>query len=414
MASTGNVSVPLVGCGRARLDAASQALPTLGIFAIFRDEAMLITEWLWHHTAEGAQQFVLLDQQSTDNGVALARNFSQQHPALDVCVLSAPEERQQNRHYARHLHRFVTDWVLIVDIDEFVYARHGFATIPHFLASVRPSVGLVALPWRVFASAAPDPREPPSRLANLTWRHNYSNSGGSRWRQYKSLLRLRAVRALLGLNSTATLTEDVLPRGASGFAEVDLHHAVDGVHAHLSDGTPLRRLVLPSGPGCSTADAKTERPRDNLSSASLHGVPHGPCRREAAKVVMDPARDAELPLHLNHYRLGSCEFWFRVKMTRGGAEDISANRTIEFRDWPRFRAADKDARQVEDFELQTKRGPETWVAALASVQRQWPRRRDISGHVQTNDPANGKRSWRTAPNRCKDLVRSLIHHPNQS
>jgi len=101
-------------------------LPTVGVLALFRDEAMYLTEWLTHYAAEGVTQFVLLENQlSVDNSVELVHRFAQQNPWLNVSLHTAREPRQQNRHYARHLHRVTTDWVLIVDLDEFAYARRG-------------------------------------------------------------------------------------------------------------------------------------------------------------------------------------------------------------------------------------------------------------------------------------------------
>ena len=42
---------------------------------------------------------------------------------------------------------------MIIDLDEFVYSRLGFRTIPNFLASLSPEAQLVALPWKLFGSS---------------------------------------------------------------------------------------------------------------------------------------------------------------------------------------------------------------------------------------------------------------------
>ena len=56
-------------------------LPTVGVLALFRDEAMYLTEWLTHYAAEGVTQFVLLENQlSVDNSVELVHRFAQQNP----------------------------------------------------------------------------------------------------------------------------------------------------------------------------------------------------------------------------------------------------------------------------------------------------------------------------------------------
>ena len=65
-------------------------LPTVGVLALFRDEAMYLTEWLTHYTAEGVTQFILLENQlSVDNSVELVHRFAQQNPSLNVSLHTA-------------------------------------------------------------------------------------------------------------------------------------------------------------------------------------------------------------------------------------------------------------------------------------------------------------------------------------
>jgi hypothetical protein len=70
-------------------------LPTLGILSIFRDEAQGLHEWLLHYAAEGVRQFVLLDQESTDNGTHTALAFAEKHPRVDITVIPAVGNYQQ-------------------------------------------------------------------------------------------------------------------------------------------------------------------------------------------------------------------------------------------------------------------------------------------------------------------------------
>ena len=211
-------------------------------------------------------------------------------------MFSANEPQQQNRHYARHLHRLSTDWVLIVDVDEFAYARNRVATLPHVLASIDPTVGLVAVPWKVFGARF-QVLHPVSVITNLTRRHNIGKNtifpGHSV--EYKCFLRLSALRTHLGLSPTASLVEGVLPIGPSSSPEINLHHAVEGLHAVLPDGTELSkyRVRLPT-------DA-TAGGRANYAGKAWN---------------LTPQLVQRWPVHLNHYRLGSCEFWYRVRPHR--------------------------------------------------------------------------------------------------
>ena len=349
-------------------------LPTVGVLALFRDEAMYLTEWLTHYAAEGVTQFVLLENQlSVDNSVELVHRFAQQNPWLNVSLHTAREPRQQNRHYARHLHRVTTDWVLIVDLDEFAYARRGFKTLPHFLLNLTaadPTVGLVAIPWKVFG-AKYQVWHPISIIANATVRHNIGKNlifPGHKV-EYKSLLCLSAVRAHLGLEPDAALVEELLPVGPTSFPEIDLHHSIEGLRAVFPDGTRLSK----------------HRGMANEPNASKVGG-------------LTPAFVERWPVHLNHYRLGSCEFWYRVKLMRGGAADVAAGPAFH-RSWAVFQQTNYYANRVPDRELRRKRGGDMWAAALAAVHREWPQ-----FTKRSTDPANGQRSLPTAPQGCQALA----------
>ena len=365
------------------------SFPAVGVLALFRDEAMYLTEWLTHYAAEGVTQFVLLDQSSADNGVELVLRFAQQHPWLNVSLHAAPEPRQQNRHYARHLHRLTTDWVLIVDIDEFVYARLEFATLPQYLLNltrVQPAAGMVAIPWKVFGAftkKAYQIMHPVSVISNLTLRHSIGrNKYPLGTVEYKSLLRLSALRAHLGLAPAASLVEDVLPKGPSSSPELHLHHAVEGLRTVLPDGTELDRHRARATAG-SQRDGRRPAKVTNLTEQIINAW----------------------PVHLNHYRLGSCEFWYRVKLMRGDAADLGPRGSgLVGRDWSVFREINRYASREEDLELRGKRGGTSWAASLAVVHREWPRY--VS---RRRDPANGGRSLRarSVPPDCQRALEGV-------
>ena len=176
------------------------------------------------------------------------------------------------------------------------------------------------------------------------------------------------MRAHLGLEPDAALVEELLPVGPTSFPEIDLHHSIEGLRAVFPDGTRLSK----------------HRGMANEPNASKVGG-------------LTPAFVERWPVHLNHYRLGSCEFWYRVKLMRGGAEDAAAAPAVR-RSWAVFAQTNYYANSVEDRELRRKRG-NMWAAALAAVHREWPQ-----FTKRSTDPANGERSLPTAPQGCQALA----------
>lgn len=335
----------------------SSLFPSVGIIALFKDEAAWMHEWLLHHVEEGVTQIVLLDGGSSDNGPQLAKDFASARPQIDVKLFAAREPHEQEKHYGRHLHRMRTDWVLVIDLDELVYARGRHLTIPHFLASLPRHVEQVALPWKVFGSNGHVLHPRSSLIQSFTRRHDISSN---RWRggsiEYKSLFRMRAIHEMLrgGAppgNHTHTLhtlqtelpahldlcaadTPVVRPPGCLG-----LHHSVNGLRTFFADGITRIEPHL----------RWSQTPRNNSKVRGL----------------TEPLMQS-WGIHLHHYRMGSCESWFRVKIARGGG-----GITPKPRSWAMFRDFDKWSHAVADGELARKRGAD-WTTRLGESRWQWP------------------------------------------
>ena len=45
------------------------------------------------------------------------------------------------------------DWVIVVDMDEFIYARNGFKTIKEYLETVNKDIYKIEIPWKLFGSS---------------------------------------------------------------------------------------------------------------------------------------------------------------------------------------------------------------------------------------------------------------------
>ena len=146
----------------------------LGILAIFRNEARIMHEWVAHHHLEGVSQFVLINDNSTDNGPHIARslnctvidNVRHWLWPMNICQTSA---------YRKFQHLLQTQWMMIIDLDEFVYARAPYRRIVDYLAALDSDVGAVVLPWKIFGSAGE--RHPRSVIEGCPWRGSTTASG---------------------------------------------------------------------------------------------------------------------------------------------------------------------------------------------------------------------------------------------
>ena len=100
-----------------------------------------------------------------------------------------PTQYDQNGVYERQLTLFLSnfEWLSILDLDEFLYAREG--TISSYLRSLPDDVGAVRLGWKMFGSNGHH-KQPKSIAKSFIQRGPYENS------TFKTIFRCHAVEHL--------------------------------------------------------------------------------------------------------------------------------------------------------------------------------------------------------------------------
>lgn len=100
---------------------------TLAVGALFKNEAHAMREWLEHYLARGVDHFYLINDGSTDDFMSVLGPYIERSC---VTVFDATvghyigRQRDMYNHYLLpRLH--TTKWLLIVDLDEFVWSPQG-------------------------------------------------------------------------------------------------------------------------------------------------------------------------------------------------------------------------------------------------------------------------------------------------
>ena len=159
-----------------------------------RNEGSFLLEWLAHHRAAGITDVLAFSNDCTD-GTDLMLDRLQEMGWLTHVRNDGPHEKgpqwQALRLVAAHPLTKAADWVLTLDIDEFVNIHTGDRTIPALLAAL-PAADAITLTWRMFGNAgvvgltdravtetftraAPDPLEWPWRA--VMFKTLYRNDG---------------------------------------------------------------------------------------------------------------------------------------------------------------------------------------------------------------------------------------------
>jgi hypothetical protein len=138
----------------------------LSVYAIFKNESVALEEWLTHYINEGVDHFFLIDNGSTDDYEPILDKFPGR-----ITLYKDPEPYKQNDHYNNYLfkHNTESQWIILVDLDEFVYARNGFDKISDYLKSVPENISRISLRWKMFGSNG-HIEQPPSIIKGFTKR----------------------------------------------------------------------------------------------------------------------------------------------------------------------------------------------------------------------------------------------------
>ena len=145
------------------------------VLATFRNQGRVLKEWLQHYAGQGAEHIILVDTGSTDafqdsiqdfvtSGLASVYKDARGHQA----------KREVLNYYFTQYVVGKTDWVLVCDLDEFVF---GTKRVPLALEllEVPEDVGALYFRWVVFGSSGHE-SQPPSVLKALTMRVKYPDA----------------------------------------------------------------------------------------------------------------------------------------------------------------------------------------------------------------------------------------------
>ena len=293
----------------------------LCIMAILKNESHIISEWVSHYISEGAVLIVLIDNGSTDRD-HLDRHLSEMQGWSEVCpgsfttlyhiektrvfVIQDANKHKQTELYNHYFQffRHLADWILVVDLDEFLYGRCDRRIVDMLQNDIPDDVGQISIPWKIFGSSGLI-QQPSSVIQSFTRRAQLVRPT---FGNIKSLIRVAALDKL-------------------------------GIHEHA---------ILPGS--WKHVDARFRCVEDSMR---LDGDRCNPI------IVVDESFLASSKMHLNHYVVQSLE-WFRsVKMTRGSANTpLHDNvRTMDY--FRRYDVNDHLDNELQSKRLEIKSGPST-------------------------------------------------------
>lgn len=234
-----------------------------------KNEGAFLIEWLAHHRAAGFTDFLVFSNDCSDGTDAMLDRLAQMGQ-LTHCRNPGPHDKGPQWDMLRaaqdHPLTRAADWVLVLDIDEFVNIHLGARTLPDVLAAL-PDADAITLTWRLFGNNGVVAMQDTPVTECFT----------------------RAAPATLGWPWRAQMFKTLFRGPRHGpYAKLGVHRP-----RQLRDSAPAPRWYDGSG-----------RPID--------------MGKQGSRVFSDYTRDNYALVQLNHYPLGSVESYL-VKADRGRA-----------------------------------------------------------------------------------------------
>ena len=124
----------------------------LALVAIFKNERHILEEWILHYIKQGVDKFYLINNGSNDNYLDILEKYKNDK-ILDLVNDSKRYSQVElyNKYFLEKRNK--CEWLMICDLDEFIYARNGYSRIIDYLDSLDKNIGQIKIPWKMFGSS---------------------------------------------------------------------------------------------------------------------------------------------------------------------------------------------------------------------------------------------------------------------
>ena len=280
----------------------------LCLIAIFKNESHIIKEWINHYLNQGVQKFFLIDNGSTDNYFPIIEQYIKNNIIYLVKDNKPHSQEELYNKYFLNLCKKYT-WVIVCDLDEFIYAKNGFKKISNYLQYINKykHISQIFIPWKMFGSNGYntlDKEQPESVIKTFTKRFDYNKNNFVDGITFKEN------------NYIFTYTKCIA--NTKYLLKLEIHS-----HKMISEFNNSYNFITPFY-------------KNNINI--IH--------KNTSFCVINEILLKKSFLNLNHYAIQSLDYFTRVKMTRN---DAVYNKNVRNKQY--FYKYDKNSNDKDDNEL---------------------------------------------------------------
>ena len=140
------------------------------ILTRFKNEGHILYEWINHHLLEGVDKIFLIDHKSSDD--YLNKNLWMNELIIkDKIQILNSQTDDQNNDYSYFLNEVKKhEWVILIDIDEFIFTPQPNITLKDILNNKFYDIDYIKIRWKMFTHQ--DKFQPKSIIENNTFTHS--------------------------------------------------------------------------------------------------------------------------------------------------------------------------------------------------------------------------------------------------
>lgn len=254
-------------------------ITTLCLVAIFKNESDILKEWIEHYLQQGVDKFFMIDNGSTDNYYSILQPYIKNNEVeLVIDTTRFAQTNLYNKYYLNKCKAY--DWVIVCDLDEFIYGRKHCNSIKDFLNKVHDSFSQVFIPWKMFGSNGydtMDKEQPSSVISTFTKRINNNDNKHNKFRCFT------IERGIKYIYSKCIVRTKYL-------LKLDIHSS------NTSNKNYLTSYIQKN-----------------------NHIHNNKCFVRINEEILENSA-----LHLNHYAIQSFNWFMKVKATRGAADAASS------------------------------------------------------------------------------------------
>lgn len=126
----------------------------LSVMMIFKNESMVIKEWIEHYLWQGVDHFYLIDNGSDDDYFEKIKIFIEKGY---ITIFDKPEQHKQVEHYNSVFNQIKgdTEWLIVCDVDEYFYGLKF--NLKEYIKNIEKNgVCYIQSNWNMFGSSGLD------------------------------------------------------------------------------------------------------------------------------------------------------------------------------------------------------------------------------------------------------------------